>query len=151
MHCLINIKNISTVSFFTKKFNKISYRLKVSSHGTIEKLIPNAKSYSSTRKEANSFKTLQNKMKMISTPSSSKLNKTYSKKNDSISLIQQKQKHQMTINKALSTFVSKRSTPIHTYTPGSSILNTIENFKLPSRSNTRQRHNYIKPIQEKKR
>lgn len=122
---------------------------KVNSHGTIEKITPNKKSSSSTRKEKNSFKTIQNK-KHSTTPSSSKLNKTYSKKNNLLSLLNQKSKQPITAKKALSSFVSKHSTPIHTYTPGTNILDTIENFKLPSRANTRQRHNYIKPILDKK-
>ena len=54
---------------------------KVNSHGTIEKITPNKKTSSSTRKETNSFKTIQNKTKMSTAPSSSKLNKTYSKNN----------------------------------------------------------------------
>ena len=123
---------------------------KVNSHGTIEKITPNKKTSSSPRKETNSFKTIQNKTKMSTAPSSSKLNKTYSKNNNSLSLSNQKSKQPITTKKALSTFVSKHSTPIHTYTPGSNILDTIENFKLPSRANTRQKHNYIKPILDKK-
>ena len=123
---------------------------KVNSHGTIEKITPNKKTSSSTRKETNSFKTIQNKTKMSTAPSSSKLNKTYSKNNNSLSLSNQKSKQPITTKKALSTFVSKHSTPIHTCTPGGNILDTIENFKLPSRANTRQKHNYIKPILDKK-